>query len=72
MKRRVLKGEIWQGEGAYGETPMKGEMEERRASPTCVEDHGALLASRQKLKIAEKSFSRELHVEVGQGKSRRP
>lgn len=39
---------------------------------TCVEDHGVLPASRQQLEVSEKSFSRQLHVEVGQRQSGRP
>lgn len=44
----------------------------RRLIQTCVEDHGVLPASRQQLEVSEKSFSRQLHVEVGQRQSGRP
>lgn len=39
---------------------------------TCVENHRVLPASRQQLKVPEKPFSRQLHVEVGQRQSWRP
>lgn len=44
----------------------------RRLIQTCVEDHGVLPASRQQLEVSEKSFSRQLDVEVGQRQSGRP
>lgn len=51
---------MWGGHGGW------------RLIQTCVEDHGVLPASRQQLEVSEKSFSRQLHVEVGQRQSGRP